>query len=87
MSVGGWQEGALAEQPLSTPCVWLGAMAPDPPHLQRNFSLDSSAVVGGDADASVVRKHLKGPKSECVSVLCSLSSPFLFHSISLTACA
>lgn len=77
MSVGGWQEGALAEQPLSPPCVWGGGvMAPDLPRLQRNFSLDSSGVVGGNADAFVVRKHLKGPKSSCVSVLCFLSSPF-----------
>lgn len=77
MSVGGWQEGALAEQPLSAPRVRLGVMAPDPPCLQRNLSLDSSAVVGSDADAFVVRKRLKGPKSECVSVLHSLSSPLL----------
>lgn len=70
VSVGGWQEGALAEHSLYVGSWHQTLLA------SRETSLDSSAVVVSDADAFVVRKHLKGPKSECASVLHSLSSPF-----------
>lgn len=74
----GAQEGAFAEQPFGTPHLWLGLVGLDPPHLQQNFSLDSSAVVGGNADAFMVGKRLKGPVTRaCVRPSCA-SSPLLF---------
>lgn len=70
VSVGGWQKGVLAER-----SSYVGSWHQTLP-ASRETSLDSSAVVGKDADAFVVGKHLKGPKSECVSILHSLSSAF-----------
>lgn len=72
------RQGASAEQPFSTPHPWLGPVGPDPPHLQQNFCLDSSAMVGGDTDAFMVGKRLKGPVTRgCACPSCA-PSPLLF---------